>query len=67
VKAGFGNDDYVGDARNNDRYSLGAGLTYKFNREFQLKGEFRQNWLHSNVAGASYSESVFLLTLRIQR
>jgi hypothetical protein len=30
---------------------VGAGLTYKFNRTVQLKGEFRQEWLHSNVAG----------------
>jgi hypothetical protein len=67
VKAGFGDDDYVGDMRNDKRYSLGAGLTYKFTREFQIKGEFRQNWLHSNVAGAGYAESVFLLGVRIQR
>lgn len=67
VKAGFGDDDYVGSVREDKRYSVGAGLTYKFNRDLQLKGEFRQNWLHSNVAGNNYAESVFLLGLRVQR
>jgi hypothetical protein len=67
VKAGFGDDDYVGSVREDKRYSVGAGLTYKVNRSLQLKGEFRQNWLHSNVAGNNYAESVFLLGLRIQR
>jgi hypothetical protein len=67
VKAGFGDDDYVGSVREDKRYSVGAGLTYKFNRGLQLKGEFRQNWLHSNVAGNSYAESAFLLGLRVQR
>jgi len=67
LKAGFGNDDYVGSTRNDDRYSVGTALTYKFSRDVQLKGEFRQNWLRSNVAGNSYAESVFLLGLRLQR
>jgi hypothetical protein len=67
VKTGFGDDDYVGSVREDRRYSVGAGLTYKFNRGLQLKGEFRQSWLHSNIAGNSYAESVFLLGLRVQR
>jgi hypothetical protein len=67
VKAGFGDDDYVGNTRNDKRYSLGAGLTYKFSRELQLKGEFGQTWQRSNVSGGDYNESVFLLGLRIQR
>jgi len=48
-------------------YSVGAGLTYKINRELWLTGEFRQNWLRSNVAGNNYAESIFLLGLRLQR
>jgi hypothetical protein len=67
VKAGFGDDDYVGSVREDKRYSVGTGLTYKFSRDLQLKGEFRQNWLRSNVAGNNYAESVFLLGVRIQR
>ncbi len=67
VKAGFGLDDYEGSTREDQRYSLGAGLTYKLDRELWLKGEFRQKWLRSNITGNDYSESVFLLGLRLQR
>ena len=48
------------------RYSAGLGLTYKLNRSVQIKGEFRQDWLRSNVAGNDYTSSVFLLGLRFQ-
>ena len=67
LKLGFGVDDYIGLDRLDKRYAAGVGLTYKLNPSVQLKGEFRQNWLHSNVAGADYAESVFLLGLRLQR
>ena len=53
--------------RRDMHYSLGLGLTYKLNRSVQLKGEFQQNWLHSNVPGNDYTESLFLLGLRFQR
>lgn len=67
LKLGFGVDDYVGNGRIDKRYSAGAGLTYKLDRSFQVRGEFRQNWLHSNVAGVDYTESVFMVGLRFQR
>jgi hypothetical protein len=67
LKAGFGVDNYVGLDRIDKRYAVGAGLTYKLNRSVQLKGEFRQYWLQSNVAGVDYAESVFMLGLRLQR
>ncbi len=67
LKFGFGVDDYVGLDRIDKRYLVGAGLTYKLNRSVQVKGEFRQNWLTSNVAGVAYAESVFMLGLRLQR
>ena len=40
---------------------------YKLNRSAQIKGEFRQDWLRSNVTGNDYSASIFLLGLRIQQ
>jgi hypothetical protein len=43
------------------------GLTYKLRRSFQIKGEFQQYWLRSNVAGSDYMASVFLLGVRFQR
>jgi hypothetical protein len=32
----------------------------------QLKGEFRQDWLSSNVSGNDYSASTVLLGVRVQ-
>ncbi len=55
-----------GGARQDKRYSAGLGLTYKFNRYAQIKGEFRQEWLRSNVTGNDYSASIFMLGLRLQ-
>jgi hypothetical protein len=67
IKLGFGLDDYVGLAREDKRYSAGVGLTYKLNHSVQLTGEFRQDWLKSNVTGVDYTASVFLLGVRLQR
>ncbi|MBI2715649.1 MAG: outer membrane beta-barrel protein [Rhizobiales bacterium] len=67
VKLGFGLDDYVGMSREDKRFSAGVGLAYKLNRSAQIKGEFRRDWLRSNVTGADYTASVFLLGLRLQR
>jgi len=49
------------------RYEIGFGLTYKLSREVQLKGEVRRDWLHSNVPGNDYTADIFLLGLRLQR
>ena len=67
VKLGYGMDDYVGLDRNDNRFTAGVGLTYKFDRNFQIKGEFRQDWLRSNVGGVDYTASIFLLGLRWQQ
>jgi hypothetical protein len=56
-----------GPDREDKRYSFGLGLTYKLNRTLQVKGEFRQDWLRSNVIGNDYSASIFLLGLRVQQ
>ena len=55
VKAGYGFDDYVGASngsaeRKDTRTSLGTALTYKFNREFSLKGEYRYDQLQLQFA-----------------
>ena len=64
---GFGRDEYVGSPRDDNRYFVSGGLTYKFNPEMALKGEIRQDWLNSTVSGVAYTASSFLLTLRLQR
>jgi hypothetical protein len=60
-------DDYVGNARQDDRYVASAALTYKLNREWQLKGELRREWLASNQPGNNYQAYVALLGVRLQR
>ena len=64
---GYENDDYAGLSRNDDHYFAATGLTYKLNREMQLKGEVREDWLNSNVSGAAYTATTFLLTMRLQK
>jgi hypothetical protein len=67
VWIGYGLDEYVGLARDDKRTSIGAALTYKFNRELSMKGEFRQEWMNSNVSGVDYNASVVMLGLKYQR
>jgi hypothetical protein len=64
---GYGRDEYAGLGRDDNRYFTAAGLTYKMNRDMQIKGEVREDWLTSNVSGVAYSATSFLMTLRLQR
>jgi hypothetical protein len=56
-----------GGDRQDKRYSAGLGLTYKLSRTVQVKGEFRQDWLRSNVTGNDYQASIFMLGVRLQQ
>ena len=67
AQIGYENDDYFGLGRNDNHYFAATGLTYKLNREMQLRGEVRQDWLSSNVSGAAYTATTFLLTMRLQK
>jgi hypothetical protein len=67
AKVGYGLDDYQGDGRLDKRYTASVGLTYKMSREMWLKGEFRQEWLKSNVPGQDYTASIVMVGLRFQR
>ncbi len=67
VKLGYGTEQFVGSIRADTRTSLGAALAYKFNRDWQLKGEVRQEWMRSNVADVGYRASIFMLGLKWQR
>lgn len=53
--------------REDKRFSAGLGLTYKLSRTTQIKGEFRQDWLRSNVNSNDYTASIFMLGLRFQQ
>lgn len=67
LKFGIGQDDYVGLDRLDHRYLASAALTYKFSRTVHFKGEFRHEWLRSNVTGADYDANIVLLSLKLQR
>ncbi|MCW5694348.1 MAG: outer membrane beta-barrel protein [Pseudolabrys sp.] len=67
AKAGYGNDNYKGSDRDDDRYMVALGLTYKLSRWAQVRGEFRQDWLRSNFSGNNFTESTFLVGLRLQQ
>ncbi|MFZ0527519.1 MAG: outer membrane beta-barrel protein, partial [Xanthobacteraceae bacterium] len=64
---GYENDEYAGLGRTDNHYFAATGLTYKLNRDMQLKGEVRQDWLNSNVSGVAYTATTFLLTMRLQK
>jgi hypothetical protein len=59
--------DYVGSPREDERYATSTLITYKLTRELWLKGEYRHEWRHSNVAGNDYQADVLLLGARLQR
>jgi hypothetical protein len=68
IKVSYGFDDYVGSDRKDDRYAVSAAITYKLNRDLQVKGEVREEWLRSTTpVGVDYNATVFLLGLRLQR
>ena len=67
VRVGYGQDEYVGSDRVDNRTSLAAIVTYKLSREIWLKGEFRQEWLHSTAPGVNYAASIFLVGVKLQR
>jgi len=77
LKLGFGWDIYQGTSvaspggtsadRVDKRYSAGFGITYKIDRTAWIKGEFRQDWLRSNVSGVDYNASTVLLGIRLQQ
>jgi len=60
-------DQYIGSTREDIRYIASTGLAYYLSRELVLKGEFRQEWRHSNTPGNDYFTNVWLVGLRLQR
>jgi hypothetical protein len=67
VRFNYGVDNYFGLDRLDHRYSIGTSLTYKMTRELWLRGEFRHEWMSSNIYDVDYQANLFLLTLRLQR
>jgi hypothetical protein len=67
LKFGYGLDDYQGLGRQDKRYVGSAALTYKLSRTAQIRGEFRQERLRSNVSGVDYTANIIMFGLRLQR
>jgi hypothetical protein len=63
----YGNDNYIGSDRDDNRYSASAAIIYKLTRDLWLKSEYRHDWLRSSVSGSNYDADVILFTLRAQR
>jgi len=63
----YGQDQYRGTDRVDNRWTYGAALTYWFNRVLALRGEMRREGLNSNVPGQDYKADVAMLGLRLQR
>jgi hypothetical protein len=60
-------DDYVGSTREDLRYVASTALSYYVAREIVLKGEYRNEWRHSNVPGNDFFAHVWLVSVRLQR
>ena len=67
IRFGYGDDEYIGDGRHDTRTLLSLAITYKLNREIQLKGEYRHETLRSNAADSDYDADVFMAGLKLQR
>jgi hypothetical protein len=67
AKLSRGVDDYVGSPRIDIRYVASTAVAYTPIREVWLKGEYRNEWRHSNQPGNDYFAHVWLLGVRLQR
>ncbi|MGE0521477.1 MAG: outer membrane beta-barrel protein [Variibacter sp.] len=67
ARLSYGTDDYEGSIRRDERYAATVAVTYKLNRDVQLKGEYRREWLHSSEPGNDYTANIAMIGLRLQR
>jgi hypothetical protein len=63
----YGQEDYRGAGREDERLGLTAALTYRLNRHAALKGELRREQLRSNVDGQDFTANIVMVGLRLQR
>lgn len=67
AKFSVADGQYQGNALEEKTYLASAGLIYKLNREWQIKGEVKHEWLRSSTPGADYAATVVMLGVRVQR
>ncbi len=63
ANAMYGNDDFTGIARNDDRFEAGFGAIYQMNRYFSISGNYAFRARESNAAGQDFTENVLSLNL----
>ena len=63
----YGQEDYRGAGRRDDKLTLAASLSYFFNRYAALKGEVRREDLRSTEPGNDYTANIVMIGLRLQR
>ena len=66
VTAGYGQDQFAGTTRVDDRYFMDIGMLYKVSRLLQLKANLRQERTRSNIAENNLSATVVQVGARIQ-
>ena len=66
VTAGYGQDQFVGTTRVDDRYFVDIGMLYKVSRLLQLKANLRQESTRSNVQENNLTATVVQVGARIQ-
>ncbi|WP_315813349.1 outer membrane beta-barrel protein [Bradyrhizobium sp. SZCCHNR2028] len=66
LRGGYGQDQFVGIGRVDQRMFVAAGGTYKMSRNVQLKSEVRTEWTRSNIALNNFMAVVGVVGVRVQ-
>jgi len=66
LRGGYGQDQFVGIGRTDQRMFVAAGGTYKMNRNVQLKSEVRTEWTRSNIVMNNFMAVVGVVGVRFQ-
>ncbi|WP_244423437.1 outer membrane beta-barrel protein [Bradyrhizobium sp. ORS 375] len=66
MRAGYGQDQFVGIGRVDQRMFVAAGGVYKMSRNIHLKSEVRTEWTRSNVALNNFMAVVGVVGVRVQ-
>jgi hypothetical protein len=66
LRAGYGQDQFFGTTRIDNRFFVAGGGVYKMSRMVQLKADLRTEWTRSNMPANDFMAVVGLLGVRLQ-
>jgi hypothetical protein len=66
LRSGYGQDQFVGITRTDNRFFVAGGGVYKLSRMVQLKGDVRTEWTRSNLPNNDFMAVVGLIGVRLQ-